>query len=296
MTGTDECTKYLVTEVSRFISIDGCNISMDRYFTSVSLAEWGIDRKFTVMGTMRYDRKGIPKEMKSLKDREEKSIIFAHSQKNIMMVTYIDKKKLEKTNIICLTAMHDRVQVTNDQRLKSQVIVMYDHTKRGVDVVDLISCYHSTRMKSKRSSLTAFSFMLDTIRTNSKRFQKTRRRSSTTLNSHINWGNPLCCRKSDRGLRIQMACKLQTIVLQKVRRVLGLLEVYQRPLTDPEKAVTLIGCCHKCVESIIGTKTYKTDHNKLNSKLKTKCRVSSGFICKKHQYKLEFTCEDCFEK
>ena len=97
VTGTDEYTKYLLTEVSRFNSIEGCNISVDRYFTSVSLAEWGINHKFTIVGTMQHDREGIPKEMKSLKDREEKSTIFAHpSEKNIMMVLYIDKKIRER--------------------------------------------------------------------------------------------------------------------------------------------------------------------------------------------------------
>ena len=112
---------------------------------------------------------GIPNEIKWLKDREEKSTIFVHhSEKNIMMVSYIHKKKLGKKNIICLITMHDRIKVTNDQRLKPQVIVMYDHTKDGVDVVDLILCHHSAHMKSKSWSLTAFTFMLDNIRTNSK--------------------------------------------------------------------------------------------------------------------------------
>ena len=94
VTSTDEYTKYLVTEISRFSSIEGCNISMDRYFTSVSLAKWDIDQKFTIVGTMGHDRKRIPNEMKSLKDREEKSTIFDHhSEKNIMMVSCIEKKK-----------------------------------------------------------------------------------------------------------------------------------------------------------------------------------------------------------
>ena len=89
---------------------------MDRYFTSDSIAEWGIDQKFTIVGTMLQDRKDIPKEMKSLKDREEKSTIFAHhSKKNIMMVSYIDKKKLGKKKKPCLTTMHDQVKVTNDE-------------------------------------------------------------------------------------------------------------------------------------------------------------------------------------
>ena len=127
VTGTDEYTKYLVTEFNRFNSIMGCNISMDRYFTSVTLAEWALDEKF-----------------------EEKSTIYAHhSNKEIMLVSYIDKKKSGKKNIISLTTMHDKIKVTNDQRSKPQVLFMYDHTKGGTDVVDLISCHHSKRMKSK---------------------------------------------------------------------------------------------------------------------------------------------------
>ena len=62
VTGTDEYTKYFVTEVSRFNSIEWCNISMDRYFTSVSLAEWGIDQKFTIVGTMRHIVKAFPRK------------------------------------------------------------------------------------------------------------------------------------------------------------------------------------------------------------------------------------------
>ena len=287
--GTDEYTKYLVTEVPIFNSIEGCNVSMDRYFTSVSLAEWGIYQKFTIVGTMWHDRKGIPKEMKSLKDREEKSTIFArHSEKNIMTLLYIDKKKSGKKNIICLTSMHDRVKVTNDQRSKPQVIVMYDHTKGGVDVVDLISCHCSTRMKSKRWPLTAFFFMLDTIRTKSKTILEDNKKIFT-----YQLGKVLVLPKIRQ--RLENSNGLQISVLQKVRRVLGLPEVNRRPLPDPETAVTPTGCCHKCVEAIVGTKPYKKDREKLNYKLKTKCRVCSGLICKKHQYKVEFTCEDCLE-
>ena len=126
-----------------------------------------------------------------------------------MMLSCIDKKKSGKKNIICLTSMHDRVKVTNYQRLKPQVIVMHDHTKGGVDVVDLISCHHSTRMKSKRWPLRHLLSCWTPSEQTAKQFLKTTRRSSTTLNSHTNWEKPWCCRKSERGLRIQMVCKSQ---------------------------------------------------------------------------------------
>ena len=37
LTGTNEYAKYLINEFSAYNSIQGCNISMERYFTSVSL-------------------------------------------------------------------------------------------------------------------------------------------------------------------------------------------------------------------------------------------------------------------
>ena len=40
ISGTDEYTKYLVNGGNHYSSIDGSNISMDRYFTSVTMAQW----------------------------------------------------------------------------------------------------------------------------------------------------------------------------------------------------------------------------------------------------------------
>ena len=34
--------------------------------------------------------------------------------------------------------MHDDVQVTKDKRYKPDLLILYDHTKGGVDVVDLV--------------------------------------------------------------------------------------------------------------------------------------------------------------
>ena len=44
-TGTDEYTKYIVNEISKHNSIEGSNISMDQYLTSVSLVGWALEKK-----------------------------------------------------------------------------------------------------------------------------------------------------------------------------------------------------------------------------------------------------------
>ena len=117
---------------------------------------------------MRHDRKGIPKEVKAIGNREETSVLYVYHKEENMLTSYIDKKKSGKKNVIVLSTMHNSVKVTNDQREKPQIHSMYDHTKGGVNVVDLLSRLHSTRIKSKRWPINAFAFILDTCRTNAK--------------------------------------------------------------------------------------------------------------------------------
>ena len=70
--------------------------------------------------------------------------------------------------MIILSTMHKNVKVTKDHRKKPQVHTMYDHTKGGVYVVDLLSTSHSTRIKTKRWSLNALAFIFDTCRSYAK--------------------------------------------------------------------------------------------------------------------------------
>ena len=160
VTGTDEYLKYLVNNFLSNNKLTGRNISLGRYFTSVTLAQWCLEKKISIVGTVRTDRKGIPKEMKELRDREEKSTKNCHSEDNkLLFVLYIDKKKTGKKNIIVLPTMHKSIGVTRDRRKKPKMIVLYDHTKGGADIVDLISSKFSVRIKSKHWTINALAFI-----------------------------------------------------------------------------------------------------------------------------------------
>ena len=264
---------------------------MDRYFTSVSLAEWALEKKFTIVGTMRHDRKGIPKELKAVNEREEKSVLYVHhEEKNVMLVSYIDKKKSGKKNVIVLTTMHDKVKVTKDQRQKPHVHVTYDHTKGGVDIVDLLSTNHSTRIKSKRWPLNALAFVLDTCRTNAKTILADNKVKFTNFEFTYELGKSLVLPSIQR--RYENPNGLQINILNKMRRALNIQQVNRRP--QLENAREKIGRCFKCVEEIVGTVDYKNMREKLNNKLKSKCHVCSNFLCKVHQKSTKFVCEDCF--
>ena len=121
---------------------------MDSYFTSVYLATWALEKNITIVGTMNQDQKGISKEVKPVADREERTVMHVYNTKEkIMLFSYFDKKKSCKKNVIVLSTMHDNVKITKDQRKEPSVHTMYDHTKGGVYVVDLLSTTHSTQKK-----------------------------------------------------------------------------------------------------------------------------------------------------
>ena len=62
VTGTDNYTKYLVEGLEQHVNLQGRNISMDRYFTSMTISEYLLDKGMTVVGTMHSDRAGIQKK------------------------------------------------------------------------------------------------------------------------------------------------------------------------------------------------------------------------------------------
>ena len=89
--------------------------------------------------------------MKGVADREEKSTAFCYSEdEKTMLLSYNDKKKKGKKNILALTTMQKQVKLSANERKKPHALAFYDHTKGRVDVVDLISARIWTRMKTRR--------------------------------------------------------------------------------------------------------------------------------------------------
>ena len=131
VTGTDNYTKYLVDSLKQYVQLRGRNISMDRYFTSLPVAEYLLENDITVVGTLKCHRIGLPKELTEVKDRDDLSVKYAFTEDgNIMLVSYVVKKKSGKRNILMLTTMHKSVKITRDSRKKP------NNTKRSHTQLD----------------------------------------------------------------------------------------------------------------------------------------------------------------
>ena len=290
VTKTDEYTKYLVNGAIRIggeACLRGRNISLDRYFTSVSIADWCLQKNITVTGTLRADRKGIPKEMKTESGRAEKSSKWCFSEKK-MMISYMDKKKKGKKNVLFLTTMFDEVRISQDQPLNPKPIVYHDHMKGGVDVVDLVSIGATTRSKTRRWPVNANSFLCDTVKTNSRTlYNEINNNKLTNFEFTFQLAKKLVLPFIQQ--RYESPVGLQSHVLNKIRSVLRL-PVVAAPAPAPDSS---IGCCQQCLDSIQGI-DYKIKKRKLNNKLKSKCMTCGDSVCANqgHVYYVCGTCKD----
>ena len=71
VTGADNYMKYLADGLIDFVDIRGCNINLNRNFTSLPIAENLLQKKITVVGTMRINIISFPKEFLDMKDKDD---------------------------------------------------------------------------------------------------------------------------------------------------------------------------------------------------------------------------------
>ena len=150
---TEQYVKYLVNETEKDISLHGRNISTDRLYTSIPLANWLLDRHITTVGTLNTNRIGIPDELKNTKDRNEFSVTcHLDESKKIYLTTYsVRTKSNGKKSVMVLSTMRPLQGVTIDDGKKKPVIIkFYDSTKGGTDIVDQINDFHTCRTQTYR--------------------------------------------------------------------------------------------------------------------------------------------------
>ena len=207
-----------------------------------------------------------------------------------MLLSYIDKKKKGKKNILALTTMHNQVKLSVDERKKRHALVFYDHTKGGVDVVDLISAKMSTRMKTRRWTLNVFAFMLDTARTNAKTIVKEKTPTKPLSTFQFTWEIGKSLVKSCIQRCHDNPVGLTHSLVKSICKVLGIEQPIER--RQKPKLLNKGQRCYLCLEEVNGKPDYKANKDKLNNKVKTVCISCKSTTCIKH---FITTCDRCFE-
>ena len=107
ITGITPIVQYLVSNLSRFVDLDGRNITMDRLYTSFELLQWLLQRKITAVGTIKNNRKCIPNEIKSTDGRENNSYkIFWDDDSKTTLHSYVVRTKSKGMKMSLLSAQY----------------------------------------------------------------------------------------------------------------------------------------------------------------------------------------------
>nr|CAI5831944.1 unnamed protein product [Callosobruchus analis] len=125
--------EYFVKRLTKVVHGSNRNVTMDNWFTSVSLAEQLLEPpyKLTLVGTMRHNKREVPAEMINLKNRELGDSIFCYDRTK----TLVSIKTKRNKSVLILSTMHEGSAICPDTG-KPEINIFYNKTKGGVDEFD----------------------------------------------------------------------------------------------------------------------------------------------------------------
>ena len=123
VSGTDNYVKELVESLARKVPLDGRNISMDRLYTSIPIAEWPLTKNITCIGTMLTRRVGISEEIKTTRNQELFStrVFWEKKEGDLSIASYVVPTSKSVRNVLVLTTTRPLLGVTKvDGRWKEE--------------------------------------------------------------------------------------------------------------------------------------------------------------------------------
>ena len=134
----------------------GRNITCDRYFSSIPLAQQLFDNGLTFLGTLNKSKAEIPQQFIS-RNLPLHSTLFAYHDRMQLSSYMATQTKF----VLLLSTYHSNNHINEDVANKPDSIVDYNLTKCGVDLIDQMVNTFSTRRKTRRWPMTIFFNILD---------------------------------------------------------------------------------------------------------------------------------------
>jgi hypothetical protein len=184
MVGVEETVVELLRRYGAKNELKGRNLTTDRFYTSVDLADTLLTEfNMTCLGTLTANRKGLPGEFKSLVGRQEGDylVLFEESGKMSLHSWVVNTKSAGKKNIMLLTTTNPILGKTmDDGKDRPAIIAFYNYAMLGTDRMDQLGQNFTTRVKSKRWTMSVLSYILDTCRVNARTIGSLKEVSKTT--------------------------------------------------------------------------------------------------------------------
>lgn len=257
----------IVDRLCQTISGTSRNVTTDNWFSSIPLCEKLInEHRLTMIGTLRKNKPQLPKIFIEGKGRESPSSVFAF-RKDCTVVSHIPKPK---KNVIVISSMHDDDQI-DEKTNKPEIILDYNRTKGGVDVVDKLCASYTCARATRRWPMVIFYTCLNIAGVNSQIIfsfnspdTKVLRRKFLTNLAYDLMKNHLVTRYS--------VPQVKRLTKLRIAEICG---IEAQNDNEPQN---------------IGTGRCKICSSKANRKTKYYCRECKTFLCLEHA---QIVCKNC---
>ena len=122
------------------------------------------EKNTTLVGTVRANVKGIPKEITKGGNEKFSSKFFFNEDKKCMLVNYQCK---QKKNVHLLSTMHNSPATDSTEKKKPMVTHFYNKNKVGVDVFDQMARLYTTHAATRKWPMAVWTNILDMAGLNS---------------------------------------------------------------------------------------------------------------------------------
>lgn len=249
------------------------NITTDNWFTSIELCtKLQAEHKLTLLGTIRKNKRQIPSEFVNGSNRPVPSSIFGFGE-NSVLVSFVPKPK---KIVLLLSSMHDIGEV-DEVTKKPEMILDYNNTKIGVDMVDQLSANYNVARNTRRWPQVIFYALLNTSGINAFIIYKCNNKNETKAIMRRQFLTNLAIGLTERHLKRRcMDNHLPRPIRIRLKEMLKIpAEEPQRELNEPPRT----GRCSICT-------------SRQNRKTKYFCRSCNKFLCLEHS---NIVCSVCLE-
>lgn len=249
------------------------NITGDNWFSSIPLAKNLLaDRGLTYVGTLRKNKREIPREFLANKERKQHSSLFGF-QHDCTLVSYCPKAN---KSVLLISTLHhsDSIDEETGTSMKPEIVTFYNTTKVGVDLLDQLIQKNDVSRNTRRWPMVVFYNLLNISamnalcihRANSKECKSLRR---TEFLQRLSWEmiKP----------QIQYRSALPQVPIELRRRACVLLGVTstRKPSENPKQGSR--GRCREC-----GRKKDRTTRRW--------CQKCKEWMCGDHLHDVCFNC------
>ena len=149
--------RRVVLNMIKGIKKSGRNVTCHNFFTSLALAQKLLEKKLTIVGTLRKSKPELPLQFTLEKGREIKSTLIGF-QDDAMITSCCLKKNCVGP---MLSTMHSQPVIAATSDKKSEIILYYNSTKGGIDILDRMVRTYTCKKMTKRWPVTLFYNMID---------------------------------------------------------------------------------------------------------------------------------------